>query len=148
MLLGVTASGLFSQSLATTRIKSPTIHHAKTSPDLAQSVCRSSSPLSNTTCSDASNEHEGTIKIKESDNQLLTYSSDKGYGQSQVMIVTERGTLHAFTVAVALSVHSVFEGLAFGLQDSINDVCRPYMLLCVLCMYVHVCMYNLSYLYN
>jgi len=51
--------------------------------------------------------------------QLLMYSVDKS---SSVEVVMERSTLHAFTVALALSVHSVFEGLAFGLEEQISNV--------------------------
>ena len=123
ILIGITASGLFSQSLITNRIKPHTICRAKTSPDLSQSVCDNVKDLINESYSDTSNNHQEKIKIRETNNQLISYSGDKSYSQSQVMTVIERGILHAFTVAVALSVHSVFEGLAFGLQDSINDVC-------------------------
>ena len=59
-------------------------------------------------------------KVQFSENtQLLTYSVDKS---SSVEVVMERSTLHAFTVALALSVHSVFEGLAFGLEEQISNV--------------------------
>ena len=62
-------------------------------------------------------------------------------------VMKSGGILHAFAVALALSVHSVFEGLAFGLQDSIDDVCE-YLIpaTCVFCMYctfmcayIHIC---------
>lgn len=137
---GVTATGLFSQSLITTRLKPPhAIRRTKTSPDLSSSICdsiKSSSPLMNgADCTDTNNECQDKIVcMKESDNQLITYSKDKGYSQSQVMIVTNKGTLHAFTVALALSVHSIFEGLAFGLQNSTSQVCEY-----VYCKYVHTC---------
>ena len=36
--------------------------------------------------------------------------------------VTKRSSLHAFTVALALSVHSIFEGLALGLEDENSKV--------------------------
>ena len=76
------------------------------------------------TCTDTNDDHQNKkVNIKESDNQMITYSKDKSYSQSQVMIVTDKGTLHAFTVALALSVHSIFEGLAFGLQRSTSQVC-------------------------
>lgn len=122
MFVGVTASGLFTQSLITSRIKPPTLCRAKTSPDLSQSLSNDIQDLNNESYSDTINNHQEKIKIRECDNKLITYSGDKSYSQSEVMTVMERGTLHAFTVAVALSVHSVFEGLAFGLQDSVNDV--------------------------
>ena len=122
MFVGVTASGLFSQSLVTSRIKPPTICRAKTSPDLSQSLSNDIQDLSNESYSDTIGNRQEKIEIRETDNKIITYSGDKSYSQSEVMTVMERGTVHAFTVAVALSVHSVFEGLAFGLQDSINDV--------------------------
>jgi len=39
-----------------------------------------------------------------------------------VTTVTKRSSLHAFTVALALSVHSIFEGLALGLEDETSKV--------------------------
>ena len=39
-----------------------------------------------------------------------------------VKTVTKRSSLHAFTVALALSVHSVFEGLALGLEEETGQV--------------------------
>ena len=49
------------------------------------------------------------------------------YSQSEEMIMKNHNTLHAFTIALALSVHSIFEGLAFGLQDTITHVCKMHM---------------------
>ena len=120
VLPGVTASGLFSQ---TSSVRPATLHKAKSSPDIMQPVhnnANSSSPLIDTGHDD-SDIHQG-VRIKENKNNLITYSGEKSYSQSEVQIVMERGTLHAFTVALALSVHSVFEGLAFGLQDTVNEV--------------------------
>ena len=39
-----------------------------------------------------------------------------------VRTVTKRSNLHAFTVALALSVHSIFEGLALGLEEQTSQV--------------------------
>ena len=39
-----------------------------------------------------------------------------------VRTVTKRNNLHAFTVALALSVHSIFEGLALGLEEQASQV--------------------------
>ena len=49
------------------------------------------------------------------------------YIESEEMIMKNHNTLHAFTIALALSVHSIFEGLAFGLQDTITHVCKMHM---------------------
>ena len=159
-LPGVTATGLFSQSLITTRLKPPhAIRRTKTSPDLSSSICdsiRSSSPLMNAAdCTGTNNECQDKKGcIKDSDKQSITYSEDKSYSQSQVMIVTDKGTLHAFTVALALSVHSIFEGLAFGLQNSTSQVCEyvqckyvPHMCICSFFVY-YVSMQNSIYTYN
>ena len=90
-------------------------------------------------CTDTNNKcQDKKVCIKESENQMITYSKDKGYSQSQAMIVADKGTLHAFTVALALSVHSIFEGLAFGLQNSTSQVCEY-----VHCNYVHLHIYVL-----
>ena len=57
----------------------------------------------------------------EKNTQLRNFSAiDES--QDQVTEVMKSGILHAFAVALALSVHSIFEGLAFGLQESIDDV--------------------------
>ena len=83
---------------------------------------------------DTSDDHQDKIvNFKESNNQMINYLGDKSYNQSQVMIVTDKGTLHAFTVALALSVHSIFEGLAFGLQSSTTQVCM------YVCTSTHLC---------
>ena len=39
-----------------------------------------------------------------------------------VRTVTKRSSLHAYTVALALSVHSIFEGLALGLEEETGQV--------------------------
>ena len=41
---------------------------------------------------------------------------------NDVMTVTKRSSLHAYTVALALSVHSIFEGLALGLEGETSQV--------------------------
>ena len=146
-LPGVTASGLFSQSLVTNRVKPHAIRRTKTSPDLSSSSIRSSSPLvNNADCTDTNNNcQDKKVCIKESENRMITYSKDKSYSQSQTTIVTDKGTLHAFTVALALSVHSIFEGLAFGLQKSTTQVCEyvhcKYVHIVWGCMHVCVCVY-------
>ena len=75
--------------------------------------------------------------------------------QDEVTEVMKSGILHAFAVALALSVHSVFEGLAFGLQDSIDDVCEHLISAsCVFSMYIyvylcmHICVCVLYIIYN
>ena len=125
--VGVTASGIFSQSPITIEDKP---HRSKAShPSMAESTCdntvRSSSPPSNISHADISDHHQERIRIVEDDNRMITYSGDsRSYSQSQVMAVKSQGTVHAFTIALALSVHSIFEGLAFGLQDTMNEVCK------------------------
>jgi len=45
---------------------------------------------------------------------------------SDVKIVSNKSHLsylHAFTVALALSIHSIFEGLALGLEEDSHQVC-------------------------
>ena len=44
-----------------------------------------------------------------------------------VTTVTKRNSLHAFTVALALSVHSIFEGLALGLEEQTSQVKNAYI---------------------
>ena len=126
-MAGVTASGLFSQSAIIARDKPHANHHDKASPtSTAESACgnttRNLSSLSN--ASYTSDHHQEKIRIVEDENQIMTYSGDRSYTQSQDMTVNNQGTLHAFTVALALSIHSIFEGLAFGLQDTVNQVCK------------------------
>jgi len=36
--------------------------------------------------------------------------------------VVKRSSFHAFTMALALSVHSTFEGLALGLEEETSEV--------------------------
>ena len=52
------------------------------------------------------------------------YSEERTYSyiQSEEMMVKNQSTLHAVTIALALAVHSVFGGLAFGLQETKNQV--------------------------
>ena len=123
MLSGVTASGLFSQSAITTKNKPLDV---KTSPNSsAETFCDNSMRNSSLPSNVDTNDHrQERIEIMEARNQMIIYSGDRSYDESQVMTVKSQGTLHAFTVALALSVHSIFEGLAFGLQDSINQVCN------------------------
>ena len=113
MLLGAAASGIFSQS---TGVKPS---HANSTPNLSQSAgdnMKSSSALHNESNAE-------TVHILEHNNPMEGYSrTDNSYNQNQVVQTMQRGVFHAFAVAFALSVHSIFEGLAFGLQDSVNDV--------------------------
>ena len=126
MLAGVTESGLFSQLSATIRDKPDVNHCAKTPPNSTEPACddnmKGSSPLSDLRHDDTNEAHQKTVEIMETDNEMITYSVDKNYSDSQILIAKSQGTFHAFTVALALSVHSIFEGLAFGLQDTINEV--------------------------
>ena len=120
MLLGVAASGIFSQSAG---IKSPTtVHHDSSFPGLSQKGHDnvSSLPTSNAVTADTSGGRQETIKLLEN----KTSSQEEGYSEIEDAQAMKRGTLHALSVAFALSVHSIFEGLAFGLQDTINDVCK------------------------
>jgi len=48
-----------------------------------------------------------------------------------VTIVTKRSSFHAFTMALALSVHSVFEGLALGLEEETDEVSTTTSLYCI-----------------
>ena len=139
-LSGVTASGIFSVSLAATRLRRHPVRRTKTAPDLnivagtlnggerslsptlsendhQRSFERHQSMPGYVVVEEAAEQHE---KVQFSEKaQLLTYSADKS---TSVEVVMERSTLHAFTVALALSVHSVFEGLAFGLEEKMNNV--------------------------
>ena len=77
---------------------------------------------------------------------MRNYPSVEDIQDEVTEVMKSGGILHAFAVALALSVHSVFEGLAFGLQDSIDDVCK-YLISasCVFCMYIYV--YKCVYVY-
>ena len=55
-----------------------------------------------------------------------------------VKTVTKRSSLHAFTVALALSVHSVFEGLALGLEEETGQV----QIYCVIIFIIEVDRYH------
>jgi len=46
----------------------------------------------------------------------------KAMEMDDVMTLAKRSSLHAYTVALALSVHSVFEGLALGLEEETSQV--------------------------
>ena len=118
LLLGVTASGLFTQPAG---IKSHAVHRAKSSPDLSQSN-NDIKVQGNASKADTSGGHQEKNKLLENDTQLKNYPG-LDLSQSQVTQAMKSGILHAFAVAFALSVHSVFEGLAFGLQEDMNDVC-------------------------
>jgi len=41
---------------------------------------------------------------------------------NDVITIAKRSGLHAYTVALALSVHSIFEGLALGLEEETSQV--------------------------
>jgi len=55
---------------------------------------------------------------------LLENASEAIYSleSGDVRTVRKRSNLHAFTVALALSVHSIFEGLALGLEEQTSQV--------------------------
>ena len=78
-------------------------------------------PTSNATTADTSGGRQESIKLLEDKklSQVESHGDDNEVAQAM-----KRGTLHALSVALALSVHSIFEGLAFGLQDTVNDVCK------------------------
>ena len=131
LLLGITASGLFSQSAGT---KPHAVRRTKSSPDLSQSN-DDIKVQSNASNADTSGGHQERNKVSENNIQLKNFPASE-YSQSQVTQAMRSDILHAFTIAFALSVHSVFEGLAFGLQEDMNNVCEY-----VLCMYVRTCAY-------
>ena len=110
-MLGATASGIFSQTVAATRNDN---RHTK-SPE--------STEFKNLSIPSDDVSHQERVKIANK-NEMITYSKERSYSQSEEMIMKNHNTLHAFTVALALSVHSIFEGLAFGLQDTISHVCK------------------------
>ena len=63
----------------------------------------------------------------------------KGEGAEKNNEATAPGGLRAIFLGMALSVHSVFEGLAFGLIQSESDVCR----LCTRCVHTFLyCVYK------
>ena len=135
---------MFSQSF---RIKS-NVRRAKSTPNLTQSSDNAKNSLSNKASNiEAGYNHQETVHLLENDTRLRNYTAVED-SQDEMTQVMQSGILHAFAVALALSVHSVFEGLAFGLQESIDDVCeystyvccvRIYM--CVFCICMYVCMY-------
>ena len=119
IFLGLTASGIFSKTVATTKFDDPRVK----SPDSAESKALPS---------DDNVSHQERIKITDSNRELITYSKERSYSESQEWAVKNQGALHAFTIALALSVHSIFEGLAFGLQDTVNQVCTNTYTACML----------------
>ena len=113
---------MVSQSSA---VRSPAVRHAKSTPKLSHA--------------------NGNIKGSLPNAQLKNYAAVDDI-QDQVTEVIKPGILHAFAIALALSVHSVFEGLAFGLQESIHDVCEHLISAsCVFCMYIYVCVFIYVY---
>ena len=119
--IGVTASGLFSQSSA---VRSPAVRRAKSTPNLSDS----SGSIKGSSPNKASNvktdfSHQETVHLLSDNAQMRNYPTLED-SEDLMADVMNTGILHAFAVALALSVHSVFEGLAFGLQDSIDDVCE------------------------
>ena len=103
-------------------MKPHVVRRTKSSPDLSQSNdhIKSSAP-NNARSTDASGDHQEKINLLDNNIGLKNYPG-LDYSQDQVTQATKIGILHAFAVAFALSVHSVFEGLAFGLQENMNDV--------------------------
>ena len=71
---------------------------------------------------------------------MRSYPSVEDIQDEVTEVMKSGGILHAFAVALALSVHSVFEGLAFGLQDTIDDVCE-YLKSTSCVLHVHLCMH-------
>ena len=68
----------------------------------------------------ASIQKEEDAELKESANSRLlqkNYTDDTNVKSS-----SKRSKLHAFTMTLALSVHSVFEGLALGLEVETSQV--------------------------
>ena len=113
MLLGVAASGIYSPT---------TVRHYGSIPGSSQKGhdSMSSPPPSNAATDDTSDGGQESIKLMEN----KAFSQEEGYSEIEVAQAMKRGTLHALSVAFALSVHSIFEGLAFGLQETVNDVCK------------------------
>ena len=123
-------------------------------------VTRNANPRSSSPNNDVRRQEK--IKITENKRELASYSKERTY-DSEETIMENRGTLHAFTVALALSVHSIFEGLAFGLQGTVNQVCTNVHVVCIYsnivcvracvcvcvcvcaCACVHVCVYACVY---
>jgi len=62
-------------------------------------------------------EFSGAIPLLENTGEA-SHSSESG----DVKTLTKRSSLHAFTVALALSIHSIFEGLALGLEEQTSQV--------------------------
>jgi len=56
------------------------------------------------------------------DNEMESTEATKTVEIDDVMILAKRSSLHAYTVALALSVHSIFEGLALGLEEKTDQV--------------------------
>ena len=132
---------MFSQSSA---VRSPTVRRAKSTPNLSQSSGSIKGSLTNKASdTEADFSHQETVHLLGNNAQSRNYPTVED-SLDPVTEVMNTGILHAFAVALALSVHSVFEGLAFGLQDSIDDVCE-YLISasCVFCMY---CTFMCSYM--
>ena len=134
---------MFSQSSA---VRSPAVHHAKSTPNLSHASGNIKGSLPNKANNVKTDfNHQKTVHFSDNNAQLRNYAVVED-GQDQVTEVMKSGILHAFAVALALSVHSVFEGLAFGLQDSIDDVCEHLIpASCVFCMYIYVCIFIYVY---
>ena len=98
------------------------VRRIKSSPDLSQSNnhIKSSAP-NNASNTDASGDHQEKINLLDNNIGLKNYPGLDN-SQDQVTQAMRISILHAFAVAFALSVHSIFEGLAFGLQESMNNV--------------------------
>ncbi|XP_065902856.1 zinc transporter ZIP1-like isoform X2 [Dysidea avara] len=67
-------------------------------------------------------ELQETTELIESTHLLNTDSTN----DTRVITSTKRSNLHAFTMALALSVHSIFEGLALGLEEQTSQVLQVF----------------------
>jgi len=56
------------------------------------------------------------------DNEMENTVAKKTMETNDVMTIAKKSGLHAYTVALALSVHSIFEGLALGLEEETDQV--------------------------
>jgi len=72
---------------------------------------------------------EGTHLLKNTDIKNAANATDLLENDNEKIVIKKSyiSNLHAFTVSLALSVHSIFEGLALGLEDGTSQV-RTYVL--------------------
>lgn len=59
-----------------------------------------------------------------STNEILNTSTESHFSTNQVQEHSNNSMLRSIVLLLALSFHSVFEGVAVGLQDSVTDVLR------------------------